>query len=1709
MKKKRLIILLSFLIPIFILTGLALWIVTTDHVITPAYDENHTLAQYFAEETSVVYNGESQNPDVKDGIYSSDEEKENFFNTIEFYYKEYGKVGKYEKGVPTDAGNYSVKILSVLDSDNSTDTNNTVNDEKVEQEGALYVKFNINKANIVPTSTLTVNYDQEGNNGYFTTDKSLSSVTLNGTYVHSSISSLQVGEGKYTYTQDKLTVGNNTTYNFTFTPNNKNYNAYSSTIGITTYATVKYLNYDSSLINVIEVPSGSILTKPSDPSRTGYTFANWKYDTNVWNFSDYVYSDLNLKASYNVNTYTITYLDDDGSVLSTTNPTSYTIEDTITLIDPVNSNLTFFGWTSNTLLTPTKGYTISKSTGDLTFTANWKCKVIFLQDDDSIIKEILVDKGANVEAPALGTVTSDYEYTRKLMWKDQTTNEVITLSENKYVKNVQSNMNIIKFVQAVKRKYTIKIYYKDKDNEVSSVKTNASDDLNFNKSVFNFTSEVGTIETKDVEYGSDVSLKKRIRLSKSYTYYYTSGTSIASNTRYINCFYMSGEDKFDWNWLTLNNSDDILLNINGSTITVVVLCVQPQAIVTNGTAVSNENNYNANESEDKYGVWYEKMNDAFAACVNTKTTKHLRVYGQSQYNGETLNGHCLESDKTINSYPIEVNSINFTVPTYIKSFNDYTLNTYTDVSNKKFVINSYLSVILPYGTEDDSTKGYLTELTAAPVVSIDKMHSTMTIPAGMTVVVEGNLIVGGALGNGSTQYSFATLMNRGTIEVGNKKSITSFGYLKGSGDGIIYAKSGSTINDVFRMYDWPGGKNAVGIHSKNAGIFPLTTYSVHNISCKIRIYDGAYFKGWNQLNMNDSWANKSYITLVGTGGLFELTDSDNSGYIDRYIEETTNTTYLNSIYSASNQDSSHREIYDMYGSFCDNSISVKAEVIGTSTTITTGPDLPLPIGMMKVSIKKGTGILKANSYKLLPGSIVEVNQNTSLIIEEEISVSIIDDFNESYTYKQDDVEFAPENNPYSYYYYHKGWYSNYKGKETFGCQFIVNGTLNSKGNLGGIIKTSSVDSVVVLNSESSSYNYINSLTYSKWSLSSSCGVANTTLQAQMYVYDGLTISDTPNNVSTGIYTSYTVNSKYGFMKAPNAYTYTIKFDTNGGDKIDDVIIYTLDESGKLLITIDILPEPIKDYYQFVKWTREDGSDAINSYITADTTNKSGTITLTAQYNEIIYNLSFNSLFEDGSTGNNVNYGNSTTSFSIDDQITLVAASCDGYSFYGWYADSSCEEQLNIGTGNISFDNFMKYIDNPENANITLYGKFSKVTYFTVTIIDEKNQDILSATSYSIKEGSSISEDGYTLEVDDGTPNNDAEYEFYIIGFKDSSGNKYTIEEINNYKVSSSITFYIDWGSKTRVTIKKGSGSDTPSGTLTVDGNNYEFAGTEISYYFIPGLKATWTNGENVDKVSVSGATMANNSFTIGTSEITITVNASCIVSGTLITLADGSKKPVDEITYEDEILVFNHETGKWDVSRMLFITHEDEGFKEYETITLNFSNNYSITIVAEHGFYDMDLMRYVFINKNNIDSFIGHKFYSAELVNNELDIDYIELLSYEIKTEYTKIYCPVTAYHMNSFNNGLLAMPNFPYGAEGLVNIFEYDDDLKFNEEKMKADIEKYGIFEYEYFKDYFSYEAYLASPAIYLKVSIGKGYLTHEQMMLVIEYLLTGDLIE
>lgn len=214
--------------------------------------------------------------------------------------------------------------------------------------------------------------------------------------------------------------------------------------------------------------------------------------------------------------------------------------------------------------------------------------------------------------------------------------------------------------------------------------------------------------------------------------------------------------------------------------------------------------------------------------------------------------------------------------------------------------------------------------------------------------------------------------------------------------------------------------------------------------------------------------------------------------------------------------------------------------------------------------------------------------------------------------------------------------------------------------------------------------------------------------------------------------------------------------------------------------------------------------------------------------------------------------------------------------------------------------------------------------------------------------------------------------------------------------------------------------------------------------------------------------------------------ASCVAEGTLITLADGTKKKVEDLTISDKLLIFNHETGKYDVASINFI--ENDGRKVYDIINLKFSNGVTSRVIYEHGYFDLDLNKYVYISENTYKQYIGHRFYSEDGV--------VTLIDAYMTTERTGCYSLVTSYHLNYFTDGVLSMPG---GISGLFNIFEYDDDLKFNQEDMKLAIEEFGLFEYEDFADYVSKEEFNSYPTKYLKISMGRGLMTWED----IEYLI------
>lgn len=119
------------------------------------------------------------------------------------------------------------------------------------------------------------------------------------------------------------------------------------------------------------------------PTRTGYTFDGYfdgqngsgtkYYNANgssarTWNKA----SNATLYAKWNINTYTIGY-DLQGGTVAKDNPTKYTIEtESFTLNNPTRYLWIFTGWTGSNGSTPQEVVTIAKgSTGNKNYTANW------------------------------------------------------------------------------------------------------------------------------------------------------------------------------------------------------------------------------------------------------------------------------------------------------------------------------------------------------------------------------------------------------------------------------------------------------------------------------------------------------------------------------------------------------------------------------------------------------------------------------------------------------------------------------------------------------------------------------------------------------------------------------------------------------------------------------------------------------------------------------------------------------------------------------------------------------------------------------------------------------------------------------------------------------------------------------------------------------------------------------------------------------------------------------------------------------------------------------------------------------------------------------------------------------------------------------------------------------------------------------------------
>ena len=219
----------------------------------------------------------------------------------------------------------------------------------------------------------------------------------------------------------------------------------------------------------------------------------------------------------------------------------------------------------------------------------------------------------------------------------------------------------------------------------------------------------------------------------------------------------------------------------------------------------------------------------------------------------------------------------------------------------------------------------------------------------------------------------------------------------------------------------------------------------------------------------------------------------------------------------------------------------------------------------------------------------------------------------------------------------------------------------------------------------------------------------------------------------------------------------------------------------------------------------------------------------------------------------------------------------------------------------------------------------------------------------------------------------------------------------------------------------------------------------------------------------------------------------CVTPDTLITLADGTQVRVDALTGDELLLVWNMETGMLDAAPVMFV--DSESMSEYKVIHLYFSDGTEVKVIAEHGFWDYDLNRYVYLDKDAAQ-YIGHSF--AKETGGELER--VTLVDVVIRNEVTTAWSPVTVGHLCYFVNDMLSMPG---GVGGLFNIFDVDPEtMRYDMEALAEDIAVYGLFTYEEMNAMvpLSRDMFDAAGGAYLKISIGKGNLTMEELVYMIE---------
>lgn len=1074
------------------------------------------------------------------------------------------------------------------------------------------------------------------------------------------------------------------------------------------------------------------------------------------------------------------------------------------------------------------------------------------------------------------------------------------------------------------------------------------------------------------------------------------------------------------------------------------------------------------------------------------------------------------------------------------------ITAFSRILTTKSYTNSSHNLIVPYASENTDQSYSRLEATTPSSYNI---CSCLYIPEGITYETTKPLYITSQISCSGCVGDHGVIINDGIMNFNAGSSINAYGFLKGNGE--VKVSNGVTAMDVMTFKDYPGSFKKTASVSKTC--FPIFAWVLNNISCRTKYMVGSTLKCFASVWGSSIGYQTMEVTIIGSSTSVVdclFVPSSNADTTNDYIEKYTNSSACNDSFTYYNQHKDGKKVLsDIYvnGLYEDKKLNLEKGASIYTVYLSTGCDRPLPLSYTNVNVSRGIFKMSNSSYIFLQGTQLIVNSGAKLIVDGDASIAFdkagnsgLCKYFNSLAISQKDAVFVVNGEVSGTGSVSGTIETNAENASIMlGSYFIQSGKIAYKTSKEtGSKNTNELPSQyrkydIISGEIESNYTTISNGEYTSIKVGDEYGwlvnkaIISYNVNGAQTTYPSKTVDITSNgyqlteNDLPGIpvkehytFVKWTLNGAdpvgqiiYGGVELIANYKaidYTIRYHDVNGESVSGESTWNNGNTFNFETNID-LNKAVRGDLVFGGWyleseltnnvTRLKGSELVNYldngilHLYASWYPK-GTEQYTIYYDNTASNgspcISSRSItVTDGFDWNSVVLENSVKELDGDRTITTY--------FEGWYNGDSMVTSVNaeMFDENKELTLVARYAEKNElklkAQNSVLYSIYYKPNSYVLTIpelnyeIPGNNVFIRWILSNGTTEQYPGIGDKITLTDETELKADIRQYVSMVIGtndyttatitFKENTG--YFVEVTGDSKTITAITANNTKSNGTTVYVTK----DTKyTGTYNYTGNNGD-----------GGLKIK--EGDNASKDFAVGT-----EYTVGELNIQIelegTNSSTCLVEGTLITLADGTKKAVEDLRIGDLVMSLNHLTGLIEYNEVIIVV------RTYDIVnktTLYFNDGTSLGTINGHGLFDVGLNKYVEITHNNVDEYVGHNFVSID-INGNITTKILTGYKYEKCYEYK--YDIVTHNTLNYVAEDMLSVTHV---LVSIINTFDFADGLVYDQKSMAEEIEKYGLYDYSEWEWIIDEKGFIDYNIPIMKIGVCKGLYTKEY----IEYLI------